>query len=227
MESRLPPAGPQTRTPRAHLADADGAAAEDERAGRRQALAVSRRSPPGGRAVLERAPAALTTQLELGFRTTPPPSIPSDERFTPQNLFAPLHLEHGFTLDVAATAENALCPHYCTASASGLVASWASQRVWCNPPWSQLEWWVEKAWREVRDACPFAMLVLPDNRTHQRWWQTLVEPVRDRRLDGPVSVRTRFLEGRVHFGTPEDPLAKRRRRPRCGVVLVTLARAAS
>lgn len=138
-----------------------------------------------------------------------------------------MHREYAFSLDVAATAANALCARYCTAETSGLIASWAGERVWCNPPWSQLPWWVEKAWREVRAKCPLVVMLLPDNRTHQRWWQTLVEPVRDRQLDGPVGLRTRFLPGRVHFGTPDDPQAQRRGRPRCGVVLAIFERTSS
>jgi hypothetical protein len=51
----------------------------------------------------------------------------------------------------------------------------------------------------------------------------LVEPFREKVLhveDGSVSLTTRFLPGRQHFGTPADPHARRRARPKHGCVLL-------
>jgi len=70
--------------------------------------------------------------------------------------------------------------------------------VWCNPPFSDLTPWVEKAW--VSRAV--VVMLIPANRTEQGFWQEMVEPYRDR-LDGLL--RTRFLRGRTQFGTPETP----------------------
>jgi len=73
--------------------------------------------------------------------------------------------------------------------------SWAGERVWCNPPFSDLRPWVVKAWQESR-GCPVIVMLLPANRCEQRWWQELVEPFRDR----PGSpLRTTFLPGRPRF----------------------------
>jgi len=219
MESRLAPSSAAPAGPAADVASADGSPTKNGRTRRRTSLASPRRSLAGSRPSADTA--AALTQLELGLSCAPPASLPNDERLTPASLFGPLHAEHRFTVDVAASAANALCARYFTAARSGLDASWSGERVWCNPPWSQIPWWLEKAWRELRAGCPLAVFLLPDNRTHQRWWQTLVEPFRDRLLGGPVSLRSRFVPNRVHFGTPEDPLAQRKGRPRCGVVLLT------
>lgn len=225
MESRLPRPSAPSVGPAADVAFADGHPPSNGRTRRRAPLDSSRRSAADSRTSTDASPAL--TQLELGLACAPPASLPNDERLTPASLFEPLHAEHRFTVDVAASAANALCAKYFTAVDSGLAAPWNGERVWCNPPWSQLPWWLEKAWRELRAGCPLAVVLLPDNRTHQRWWQTLVEPFRDRVLGGAVSLRSQFLPNRVHFGTPEDPLALRKSRPRCGVVLLTFARVAS
>lgn len=52
---------------------------------------------------------------------------------TPPEIFDRLHDEFAFTLDGAATSDNALLPEASTADAP---RSWAGERVFCNPPWS-------------------------------------------------------------------------------------------
>jgi len=83
----------------------------------------------------------------------------------------------------------------------GLAQSWSRERVWCNPPYSNLEPWVEKAhheWRWMtlaeRRKSVIVMLV-PANRCEQGWWQRHVEPHRDRGKD----FRVTFLPGRPRF----------------------------
>lgn len=118
-----------------------------------------------------------------------------DDRATTLEVFAPLHARFHFTLDVAASEHNAKLPRYFTVENDGLAQSWAGERVWCNPPYSQIGPWVAKAWSEVGSAQVIAML-LPANRTEQAWWQDLVEPERDR-PGSPLSVE--FLRGRLRF----------------------------
>lgn len=100
-----------------------------------------------------------------------------------------------FTLDVAATAANTKCARYFTAAQDGLAQSWAGERVWCNPPYSSILPWVQKAWAEWKTSDGIAML-LPANRTEQNWWQHLIEPHRDR-AGSPL--RVLFLPGRMRF----------------------------
>lgn len=84
-----------------------------------------------------------------------------------------------------------------------LAQSWAGERVWCNPPYSDIEPWVAKAHGEwllgtrPRWGGPEVIVMLvPANRTEQGWWQRQVEPyLRERRSD----FRVEFLPGRLRF----------------------------
>src|SRR5688572_10793273 len=73
-----------------------------------------------------------------------------DNLGTDPALFAKLDERFGFTLDACATPVNAKCSRYYTVEDDGLTQSWAGERVWCNPPFSQIAAWVEKAWLEQR-----------------------------------------------------------------------------
>lgn len=71
---------------------------------------------------------------------------------TPPELFRRLDEQYHFTLDVAATAENALCERYYTQETDGLSQSWQTNgAVWCNPPYGRnITKWVWKAYHESR-----------------------------------------------------------------------------
>jgi phage N-6-adenine-methyltransferase len=165
----------------------------------------------------------------LGFKITNHPqqvgkrgaSDSVDERITPAKIFDPLHQEFGFTLDVAANASNAKTPAFFHLASDGLSQSWAGHRVWCNPPYSDIRPWIEKAWEEF-GPCPLIAMLLPANRTEQRWWQDLIELRRDGR--GPLE--TRFYRGRFNFGLPDNPEGKFHSSPPFGCVLVIWRRAA-
>jgi phage N-6-adenine-methyltransferase len=141
-----------------------------------------------------------------------------DDRGTTLQVFEPLHERFGFTLDVAATPANAKLPRFLTALDDGLVRSWASERVWCNPPYSQIEPWVAKAALETGFGgdCELAVLLLPANRTEQGWWQRHIEPVRDRPGSG---VCVEFLPGRMRFIVPPADSVRPNDRPPFGVCL--------
>jgi phage N-6-adenine-methyltransferase len=64
-----------------------------------------------------------------------------DDRRTPQNLFDELNNEFHFTVDVAASKDNAKLDRYYDLERSGLEVSWTGERVWCNPPFSDLRSW--------------------------------------------------------------------------------------
>ena len=120
-----------------------------------------------------------------------------DDRGTDPRLFEKLHQRFNFTIDVAASAENAMLPRYYTVEQNGLARSWAHERVWANPPYSDIAPWVRKGHEET-DAEIIVML-LPANRTEQKWWQEWVEPFRDR-VDRRL--RVEFLAGRQRFVAP-------------------------
>lgn len=148
-----------------------------------------------------------------------------DERITPDALFDILHARHDFTLDVAASKSNAKCRRFFDLNDDGLKQSWANERVWCNPPWSNCAGWVEKAVNEVwYGECHLAVLLLPSNRTEQGWWQQFIEPLRDRQHPF-YHVKTNFMRGRLRFGWPAGRVVpKKGDRPPSGVVIVTFTR---
>lgn len=122
------------------------------------------------------------------------PSDEVDDRGTDPEFFAQLDRRFGFTLDAAAAHHNAKCERYFTRAEDGLEQSWAGERVWCNPPYSDIRAWVEKAISQSLVA-PLIVMLLPANRCEQGWWQDLVEPHRDR----PGGPRVEFLRGRLRF----------------------------
>lgn len=131
-----------------------------------------------------------------------PPSGESDEWYTTRETDEWARVCAGvdfWHLDVAACEESHLAPRYYTKASDGLALPWNDPHVWCNPPFSQISAWVEKAWIEYR-AGSFAVLamLLPAVKTEQGWWHDMVESQRDN--GGPL--RTYFQRGRAAFAAP-------------------------
>lgn len=170
-----------------------------------------------------------------------------DDRETPPDVFDPLNEEFHFTLDVAAARHNAKCRRYYTLGPGplylarqlsifpeefvgdpdalgidGLAHRWErGEVIWCNPPFSDIEPWVEKA---VYCAATVVML-LPANRCEQPWWARLIEPYRDNRgtdiRELFKSCETRFLAGRRCFRNRGAAITNRTsRNPPFGIVIV-------
>lgn len=142
-----------------------------------------------------------------------------DDRGTDPAFIAELEAEFGpFTLDVAAARHNAKAPSFYTIDDNGLMQKWTGN-VWCNPPYSNIRPWVEKAWFEWGRGghvdLERIVMLLPANRCEQRWWQELVEPERDRKL---LSVR--FLPGRMRFIRPDWTPGPKGDRPPFGCCLL-------
>ena len=137
-----------------------------------------------------------------------------DNRATPPEVFAPLHERFGFTLDACALPSNAKLPHFFTPEDDGLRRSWGNHVVWCNPPFSDIYPWVTKAHLETRAT---VVMLLPANRTEQRWWQEMVEPYRDGR---GYRLTVEFLPGRLRFLAPGEDTVKPNSRPPFGCCLL-------
>ena len=143
-----------------------------------------------------------------------------DDRSTHPDDFAQWDAMYGpFTLDAAAAPHNAKAARYFTRADNGLEQSWAGERVWVNPPYSNLGDWLKKAWAEYPTTRGILML-LPANRCEQKWWQEWVEPVRDQ-LGSPMT--TEFLPGRLRFIKPGATEIKPNERPPFGCVLLRWA----
>lgn len=107
---------------------------------------------------------------------------------TPQKFFDDLNEEFHFTLDAAASVENAKCPHFYTKETDGLMQVWDGI-VFCNPPYGkEISRWLQKG----RDAADNGATVvfLIHARTDTRWFHNHVYKIAD---------EIRFIKGRLKF----------------------------
>ncbi len=109
---------------------------------------------------------------------------------TPPSLFEPLNVEFGFTLDAAATRENAKVGHHHSPQTDGLTQHWGQHIVWLNPPYGYLNLakWMAKAYRESQNGATVVCLV--PAHTGQPWWHDWVV--------GKAS-EIRWIKGKVKF----------------------------
>lgn len=119
-------------------------------------------------------------------------SSKSDEWSTPQYLFNMLDNEFHFTLDPCATRENAKCKLYYTISENGLEKSWAGNRVFCNPPYSQIKKWVKKCAEEAQKGVTVVMLI--PARTDTTWFHDYIYK----------KAEIHFIKGRLWFGDSKN-----------------------
>lgn len=140
-----------------------------------------------------------------------------DDRETPPDLFILASSSYGpFTIDVAASEKNTKRDRFYTIDDNGLDQSWSGERVWCNPPFSNIKPWIVKAWQEWPSAETIVML-LPATRTEQAWWQDYVEPFRDQ---DETALSVRFLPGRPRFIYPHLDRVLPNQRPPFGCCLL-------
>jgi phage N-6-adenine-methyltransferase len=114
-------------------------------------------------------------------------SSKSVEWETPQDFFDRLNEEFAFTLDAAASVENAKCSKFYSIRDNGLVKSFAGERVWINPPYGRhIQKWIEKAATEPSE---ITVMLIPA-RTDTKAWHKYIFP----------KAEIRFIEGRLKFG---------------------------
>ena len=118
----------------------------------------------------------------------------SEEWSTPQELFERLDREFHFSLDAAASRENAKCGKFFDKQADGLKQSWAGETVWCNPPYGrQIGAFMRKALTESRAPGTTVVMLVPA-RTDTNWFHQFVY----RRAE------LRFIRGRLKFGGAQN-----------------------
>jgi hypothetical protein len=88
------------------------------------------------------------------------------ERTTPIAFFEKLHERFHFTMDGAASEDNALLPVFSTAQ---YPQRWEGRRVFCNPPWGSIAEFVEKA-----PAAQLAVFLVPA-RVNAKWFHRALE----------------------------------------------------
>lgn len=107
-----------------------------------------------------------------------------DDWETPTKLYIYLHRLFNFTVDAAASKNNALCNKFWSEEDSALEKDWSKERVFCNPPYSMSAEFANYALCMMQTGC----LLLPV-RTDRLWYQSLVE-----------EFKTCYITGRLHFG---------------------------
>lgn len=110
---------------------------------------------------------------------------------TPLDIFQPLSDEFGFTLDAAATAENALADNFFTSNDDAMKQDWGQHVVWLNPPYGdgyRLSDWVAKAHRASINGATVVMLI--PARTNTVWFHDYCLALAE----------VRFVRGRPKFG---------------------------
>ena len=113
----------------------------------------------------------------------------SDEWATPQDVYDKLDAEFHFTLDPCATDRNHKCALYYTQAENGLLQDWGGQSVFCNPPYSDIAAWVEKAYREAMHDNTVVVLLIP-SRTDTKYFHDFIYHRSE----------IRFIRGRLKFG---------------------------
>ena len=106
---------------------------------------------------------------------------------TPRYVFDPLHSEFDFTVDAAASHDNAMLPRYWTEESDGLLQDWTGERVWCNPPYNKYQ--IPFAMKGAECKADIAVFLLPV-RTSTKLWHTYIFP---------IASDIRFIKGAITF----------------------------
>lgn len=116
-------------------------------------------------------------------------SSKSNEWATPQAVFDELNKEFNFTLDPAATSENAKCQRFFTKEQDGLKQDWSGETVFCNPPYGrEIGKWVEKCYTEhIKHNITVVMLI--PARTDTTYFHEYIYNRSE----------IRFIKGRIKF----------------------------
>lgn len=107
---------------------------------------------------------------------------------TPPELFQVLNSEFWFDMDAAATEDNTFCRHFISPEQDALVTLWDRNRVWCNPPYSLIGPFVQRAY-EQHLAHKNTIVMLIPTYTDPKYWRDYVTKAHE----------VRHLVGRVQF----------------------------
>lgn len=126
-------------------------------------------------------------------------STGKDDWATPEWLFQLLHARFEYTIDLAASKENAKLPRYFTEEDNSLKKSWDTERGFCNPPYSLAPEFIEKAyienvqnwmrWGRDSSCAEHTSLLLPARTSNKEWGKYIF----------PHATELIFIEGRVVF----------------------------
>ena len=125
-----------------------------------------------------------------------------DDYETPPELFKPLNKVYNYTVDAAADEYNHLCNIWLP---NAFSYGWnpyydRSICVWCNPPFSKKEQFLERA-LDFRQKCSVISFLLPNNARETSWWNELVVPYADQVINC-IRRANFYYKGKVVRGTP-------------------------
>jgi len=106
---------------------------------------------------------------------------------TPKPIFNTLDKEFKFVCDVAASLENKLCLLHYGEMEDSLTRDWFNSN-WCNPPYSNITPWVEKAIEQHQLGKTIVMLIPSD--TSVNWFKLAYRSCNEVRL---ISGRISFI----------------------------------
>ena len=119
---------------------------------------------------------------------------------TPREVFAPFHVEFNFAVDVCASTNNALLPHFITEEENCLTADWCRYSgrseptgwyAWMNPPYSNIGPFVKRAEEMAAQGIGTVMLVMMDQSVG--WYKEAIKTCQEVRL---------VIGGRLSFIDP-------------------------
>lgn len=114
---------------------------------------------------------------------------------TPLEFFNPLNAEFGFTIDVAASADNKKVERYFDQDKNGLIQQWDNEIYWCNPPYGRvMPKWIQKAKDETKKGATTVLLILA--KTNTKWFHDICM----------TASEIRFVKGRPKFVGAKDGL---------------------
>jgi len=92
-------------------------------------------------------------------------SFDRDTWATPQYLFSWLNEIYAFDIDLCANEENSKCEEYFDIKDNSLIQAWGDYGSvgFCNPPYSNIKPWIEKAIKEAKKGFTTVMLIPTPN----------------------------------------------------------------
>jgi len=123
--------------------------------------------------------------LSTEHKSNTPVNI-KDSWQTPKSLFNKLDLEFNFSCDVAANIDNSLCDFHYDQYDNAIIQQWFDNN-WCNPPYSDITPWVNKAIEQ--HGCGRTIVMLAPADTSVKWFKLAYESCNE----------IRFISGRISF----------------------------
>lgn len=135
---------------------------------------------------------------------------------TPQDFFDVVDAEFGFDIDVCATSANTKCSHFIglQGNALDICVRWydpyeGGGTAWCNPGFTNIGPWMEKAYAEVIGGDTTVVVVMALVSPSTKWWRDWAMKASEIRLLGGK---------RVQFVAPEGVKQSSNARENCLII---------